>query len=163
MPSGSSTSPELRVGAERVSVLVLVDDYSRFIVGHAVATEPSSEVAVETLKRAIGVHGKCEAVYTDRGGAFLAWRDRSGFQRYLEQELIEHHVSRPYRPQGRGKVEALIGTLQRELWQVPALRVRGRGQGCAGCVGRALQRATRATWGSTGCARLTASSAVPRR
>jgi transposase InsO family protein len=109
---------ELRVGAERVSVLLLVDDYSRFIVGHALATEPSSEVAVETLKRAISVHGKCEAVYTDRGGAFLAWRDRSGFQRYVEQELIEHHVSRPYRPQGRGKVEALIGTLQRELWQV---------------------------------------------
>lgn len=109
---------ELRVGAERVHLLLVLDDYSRYVVGHAVAAEPSSEVAVETLKQAIAVHGKCEAVYTDRGGAFLAWRDRSGFQRYLEQELIEHHVSRSYRPQGRGKVEALIGTLQRELWQV---------------------------------------------
>jgi transposase InsO family protein len=109
---------ELRVGAERVHLLLVLDDYSRYVVGHAVAAEPSSEVAVETLKQAIAAHGKCEAVYTDRGGAFLAWRDRSGFQRYLEQELIEHHVSRSYRPQGRGKVEALIGTLQRELWQV---------------------------------------------
>jgi transposase InsO family protein len=109
---------ELRVGAERVFLLLVLDDYSRFVVGHAVAAEPSSEVAVETLKRAIAQHGKCEAVYTDRGGAFLAWRDRSAFQRYLEQEQIDHHVSRPYRPQGRGKVEALIGTLQRELWQV---------------------------------------------
>lgn len=109
---------ELRVSAERVYLLFLLDDYSRFVVGHALATEPSSEVAVETLTRAIARHGKCEAVYTDRGGAFLAWRERSSFQRYLEQELIEHHVSRPYRPQGRGKVEALIGTLQRELWQV---------------------------------------------
>lgn len=109
---------ELRVGAERVYLLLVLDDFSRFVVGHRLAAEPSSEVAVETLARAIAAHGKCEAVYTDRGGAFLAWRDRSGFQRYLEQELIEHHVSRPYRPQGRGKVEALIGTLQRELWQV---------------------------------------------
>lgn len=109
---------ELRVGAERVYLLLVLDDFSRFVVGHKLAAEPSSEVAVETLARAIAAHGKCEAVYTDRGGAFLAWRDRSGFQRYLEQELIEHHVSRPYRPQGRGKVEALIGTLQRELWQV---------------------------------------------
>jgi putative transposase len=109
---------ELRVGAERVYLLLVLDDFSRFVVGHKLAAAPSSEVAVETLTRAIAAHGKCEAVYTDRGGAFLAWRDRSGFQRYLEQELIEHHVSRPYRPQGRGKVEALIGTLQRELWQV---------------------------------------------
>lgn len=109
---------ELRVGAERVYLLLVLDDFSRYVVGHKLAAEPSSEVAVETLARAIAAHGKCEAVYTDRGGAFLAWRDRSGFQRYLEQELIEHHVSRPYRPQGRGKVEALIATLQRELWQV---------------------------------------------
>jgi hypothetical protein len=99
-------------------VLFVLDDHSRFVVGHALCEEPSSEAAVSTLKAAIAKHGMVEAVYTDRGGAFLAWRDRSSFQRYLEQELIEHHVSRPYRPQGRGKVEALIGTLLRELWQV---------------------------------------------
>jgi len=109
---------EVRVGPERRFVLFVLDDHSRFVVGHALCEEPSSEVAVATLKAAIARHGKPEAAYTDRGGAFLAWRDRSGFQRYLEEELIEHHVSRPYRPQGRGKVEALIGTLQRELWQV---------------------------------------------
>jgi transposase InsO family protein len=101
-----------------VFLLFVLDDYSRFVVGHALAAEPSSEVAVDTLKAAIARHGKCEAVYTDRGGAFLAWRDRSAFGRYLEEEQIDHHVSRSYRPQGRGKVEALIGTLQRELWQV---------------------------------------------
>ncbi|MCG5056157.1 MAG: DDE-type integrase/transposase/recombinase [Myxococcales bacterium] len=109
---------DLRVGPERAHVLLIVDDYSRFIVGHALGEEPSSEVAVGTLERAIAQHGKCEAVYTDRGGAFLAWREQSGFQRYLERELIDHSVSRPSKPQGRGKVEALIGTLQRELWQV---------------------------------------------
>jgi transposase InsO family protein len=109
---------ELRVGPERVYILFVIDDYSRFVVGHKLAAAPSSEVAVATLQEAIALHGKCEAVYTDRGGAFLAWRDRSSFQRFLEQEQIDHHVSRAYRPQGRGKVEALIGTLQRELWQV---------------------------------------------
>jgi hypothetical protein len=57
-------------------------------------------------------------VYTDRGGAFLAWRDESGFQRFCEQELIDHHVGRSYHPQGRGKVEALIRTMQQELFEV---------------------------------------------
>src|SRR3990172_1431949 len=109
---------EVRVGAERCFLLFVLDDYSRFLVGHALCEAPSSEVAVTTLERAIAAHGKCEAVYTDRGGAFLAWRDRSGFQRFCETELIDHHVSKSYRPQGRGKVEALIATVQRELWNV---------------------------------------------
>jgi transposase InsO family protein len=109
---------EVRVGAERCFLLFVLDDYSRFLVGHALCEAPSSEVAVATLEQAIAAHGKCEAVYTDRGGAFLAWRDRSGFQRFCETELIDHHVSKSYRPQGRGKVEALIATVQRELWNV---------------------------------------------
>lgn len=108
---------ELRVGPERVSVLLVQDDFSRFIVGHGLLEEPSSEKTVEILKQAIHRHGKPEAVYTDRGGAFLAWRNPSGFQQFLEAELIDHHVSSPYRPQGRGKIESLIQTLQRELWQ----------------------------------------------
>jgi transposase InsO family protein len=109
---------ELRVGVERRFLLVVLDDYSRYVVAHALCEGPSSEVVVEALRRAIAVHGKCEAVYTDRGGAFLAWRDQSGFQRFCEKELIDHHVSHAYRPQGRGKVEALIKTIQRELWNV---------------------------------------------
>lgn len=109
---------ELRVGPERVSLLLIEDDFSRFIVGHALAATPSSEVAVEALRATIARHGKPEAVYTDRGGAFLAWRQASDFQRFLEHELIDHHVSPSYRPQGRGKVEALIHTVQRELWQI---------------------------------------------
>jgi transposase InsO family protein/transposase-like protein len=109
---------EVRVGAERRFLLIVVDDWSRYVVGHTLCESPSSEVVVETMRRAIALHGKCESVYTDRGGAFLAWRDQSGFQRFCEEELIDHHVSHAYRPQGRGKVEALIKTIQRELWEV---------------------------------------------
>ena len=109
---------ELRVGPERVSVLLVQDDFSRFIVGHGLLEEPSSEKTVEVLEQAIHRHGKPEAVYTDRGGAFLAWRNPSGFQQFLEAELIDHHVSSPYRPQGRGKIENLIQTLERELWHM---------------------------------------------
>jgi transposase InsO family protein len=109
---------ELRVGPERCFLLFILDDYSRYLVGAALCEAPSSEAVVSEFKRAIARHGKPESVYTDRGGAFLAWRDQSAFARFCEAELIDHHVSRPYRPQGRGKVEALIATVQRELWQV---------------------------------------------
>jgi len=108
---------ELRVGPERRSLLLILDDYSRYLVGAALCEAPSSEAVVSEFKRAIARHGKPESVYTDRGGAFLAWRDKSAFDRFCEAELIDHHVSRPYRPQGRGKVEAVIATVQRERWQ----------------------------------------------
>jgi transposase InsO family protein len=109
---------EVRIGPERRFLLLLLDDYSRYLVGAALCEAPSSEAVVNVLKRAIARHGKPESVYTDRGGAFLAWRDQSDFARFCETELIDHHVSRSYRPQGRGKVEALIGTVQRELWTI---------------------------------------------
>ena len=88
---------ELRVGAERASVLLLLDDYSRFIVGYA---------------------------------------------RYVEQELIAHHMSQPDGTQGRDKVEALIGTFAAGAAAGTPLRVGGRGQGGSRGVGRALQQAS---------------------
>lgn len=109
---------ELRVGPERVHLLLILDDFSRFVVGWAVLADPTSEAVVGVLKDAIRRHGKPESVYTDRGGAFLAWRHPSDLDRFLEAELIDHHVSASYRPQGRGKIEALAGTVQRELWNL---------------------------------------------
>lgn len=109
---------ELRVGPERVSLLLIIDDFSRYCVAFELMTEPTSEAVVAVLERAIHQHGKPEAIYTDRGGAFLAWRNASSLQQFLERELIDHHVSPSYRPQGRGKVESLAGTIQRELWNV---------------------------------------------
>jgi len=109
---------EVRVGPERLHVLVVLDDFSRYVVGHALCEAPSSLVATRTLQQAIARHGKPEAVRTDRGGAFVAFAKETDFGRYLEAELIDHHVGKPYQPRGGGKVEAAIGTLRRELWDV---------------------------------------------
>ncbi|MGH9389413.1 MAG: transposase, partial [Vicinamibacteria bacterium] len=109
---------ELRVGPERVSLLVVLDDFSRYVVGYDLMEEVSSERVVTVLKEAIRRHGKPEAIYTDRGGPFLSWNKPSSLGSFLEEELIDHSVSPAYRPQGRGKVEALIGTIRRELWDL---------------------------------------------
>jgi transposase InsO family protein len=108
---------ELFIGSERRQLLIIEDDFSRFIVGHRLVEQPTSEVAVEVLAEAIRRHGKPEAVYTDRGGAFLAWGEASSFGTFLERELIDHHVGHSYHPQGRGKVEAVIHSVRRELWE----------------------------------------------
>jgi putative transposase len=109
---------ELRVGDDKLHLVVMLDDFSRFIVGHALSDSPSSEVAVAVLRRAVARHGKPEALRTDRGGAFVAKDSDDDFARVLETELIDHVVGRAYHPQGGGKVEAVIGTIKRELWDV---------------------------------------------
>ena len=109
---------EVRVGDERLVVLIVLDDFSRYVAGHALADSPSSAVATETLRHAIARHGKPEAVRTDRGGAFVAYTKETDFGRFLEAELIDHIVGRSYRPKGGGKVESAVGTLRRELWDV---------------------------------------------
>jgi transposase InsO family protein len=105
---------ELRVGGHRQHVLLVLDDFSRFCVGHALCEEPSAEAVIATLETAIARHGKPEAVRTDRGGGFIS----KELGAYLERELIDHVVGRAYHPQGGGKVESLVGTLKRELWEV---------------------------------------------
>jgi putative transposase len=109
---------EVRVGDERLHVLLLLDDYSRFLVGHAVAAAPTSAVATAAFRAAMARHGKPEAVRTDRGGAFVAFTKDGDFARVLEAELVDHIVGRAYSPRGGGKVESSVGTLKRELWDV---------------------------------------------
>ena len=108
---------EVRVGDERLHVLIILDDFSRFIVGHTLTDSPSSAAATATLRAAIARHGKPEAVRTDRGGAFVAYTKDGDFARMLEAELVDHIVGRSYSPRGGGKVESAVGTLKRELWE----------------------------------------------
>ncbi|HJL17101.1 MAG TPA: DDE-type integrase/transposase/recombinase [Sandaracinaceae bacterium LLY-WYZ-13_1] len=105
---------ELRVGAERHHLLLVLDDFSRFCVGYRLCDGPSAEAVIKAMQEAIGRHGKPEAVRTDRGGGFLS----KELGAYLEAELIDHVVGRAYHPQGGGKVESLVGTVKRELWEV---------------------------------------------
>jgi putative transposase len=109
---------ELRVGAERRWLLVIEDDFSRFVVGHVLAEGPTSEVVVAAIREAIRLHGKPERVYTDRGAAFTAWRDVTSCEVFLDEQLIDHSLRAAHRPQGGGKIEAVIQTVQRELWEV---------------------------------------------
>lgn len=105
---------ELRVGGERRYVLVVIDDFSRFCVGHILSDSPSAEAAMKTLGAAIARHGKPETVRTDRGGAFQS----KEYRQYLESQLIDQMMGRSYHPEGGGKVESLVGTIRRELWEV---------------------------------------------
>lgn len=105
---------ELRVGLDKRQVLLIIDDYSRYAVGCKLCESTDGQQAVQLMQQAIARHGKPEAVRTDRGSGFLSQQ----FCDFLEVELIDQIVGRAYHPQGGGKVESIIGTLKRELWEV---------------------------------------------
>jgi transposase InsO family protein len=119
---------EVRVGEERLHVLLILDDYSRFLVGYALTDSPSSAVATATFRAAMARHGKPEAMRTDRGGAFVAYTKDGDFARVLEAELVDHIVGRAYSPRGGGKVESAVGTVKRELWECFQFEDRGEAE-----------------------------------
>lgn len=109
---------DLRVGSEKRWLLIIEDDFSRFVVGHVFAEGPTSEVVVAAIREAIRLHGKPERIYTDRGSAFTAWRDVTACEVFLDEQLIDHSLRASHRPQGGGKIESVVDTVQRELWEI---------------------------------------------
>jgi putative transposase len=109
---------EVRVGPEKLYVLIMLDDFSRYVVGYTLCSSPSSSIVVETFRSAIARHGKPESVRTDRGSAFVAFAREGDFGRVLEAEDVTHIVGKSYRPRGGGKVESAVRTLRRELWDL---------------------------------------------
>jgi len=99
----------------KVYLFDIIDDYSRFVVGHGLYKEGTAEQAISVIRNAIQSHGKPERVLTDRGREFHTWAGESDFTRFLEDELIAHSLARPHHPQTCGKVEALHGTIEKEL------------------------------------------------
>ncbi|MFC1643089.1 transposase, partial [Myxococcota bacterium] len=109
---------EVRVGQDKLYVLIILDDFSRYAVGHTLCSAASSTVAVGTFRAAMARHGKLESLRTDRGGAFVAFAREGDFGRVLEAEDVTHIVGRAYHSKGGGKVESAVGTLRRELWNL---------------------------------------------
>jgi putative transposase len=100
----------------KVYLLVLLDDFSRFIVGWRLVEETSIDAVIGLVEEAVERYGKMEEILSDRGFVFYSWRGINRFERYLEQARIEHTHARPHHPQTLGKVEAWNRRIGKELW-----------------------------------------------
>jgi len=108
---------ELYINKAKVYLILLIDDFSRFILGFRLVEETSAEEVISLVQEAINQYGKMEELLTDRGFVFYSWRGINRFERYLEQERIDHTHARPHHPQTLGKVEALNRRIQTELFR----------------------------------------------
>jgi len=103
------------LGKQRLYLMLLLDDHSRFVVGYGLFTEATMGSAISVLRKAVNRYGKPESILTDRGMQFYSWRTMGRFQKLLEVLGVEHILARPHHPQTLGKVEALNKRVQNEL------------------------------------------------
>jgi len=101
----------------KVYVCIIIDDYSRYALAAVVGLEKTTEWTSQVTKQAVEKGGTPDEIVTDNGREFTSvWEKRlTKFGELLEELGVEHVTTTPYYPQGNGKAEAFIRTLNREL------------------------------------------------
>lgn len=99
---------------QKVYVLLVIDDFSRFIVGAALWDGERVVAVEETFLGAVSRHGRPEKVMSDGGSAFYAWRGIGSFTRLLEELEVDQLIAST--PEANGKLEVLNANLQKELF-----------------------------------------------
>jgi transposase InsO family protein/transposase-like protein len=102
------------INRAKVFTLILIDDHSRYVVGHAVDDAERADMVISTFEEAVERHGKPEIVMHDRGSAFWSWRGISRFTALLAELGIDQYVAKE--KEHNGKVEAFNGNLHKELF-----------------------------------------------
>jgi len=95
----------------KAHLIAWIDDYSRKVVHAQIYKAERLPALEDSLKKAIVTHGVPEQVYVDNGAIYSSLH----FSKICARLGIHLTHSRPYRPQGRGKVERLFLTVQRSF------------------------------------------------
>ena len=126
--------------AIRPWLTTVIDDHSRALAGYLVfAGAPSAFQTSLALRQAIwrkadplwSVCGIPNVLYVDHGSDFTS--------KHLEQVAVDLHFELVYstiaRPQGRGKIERLFGTLNTELLpELPGYLTHGQADHCTEAI-----------------------------
>jgi transposase InsO family protein len=103
-------------GIRVLYLIVIIDDYSRFVVAADLCHDQRIDTLISVLHNAGILHGPPDKLLTDQGSGFYTWgHGQTMFQKYLDDHHIEHIVSEPHSPQTQGKVERVIQTIKKEL------------------------------------------------
>lgn len=106
---------EFYINKLKVYLLLLQDDFSRFILGWRLTAETSIDGVIALVQEAMDRYGKMGEILTDRGFVFYSWSGCNRFEKFLEMAEIHQTHARPHHPQTLGKVEATNKQIQKEL------------------------------------------------
>lgn len=113
---------------ERICLILLLDDYSRYILAAEFFWEDSAYNNMLMIRDVVQDYGRFRLLYTDNASFFKALRhNRSFYQNHSQSEYeseitralrelgVLHITHQPYQPQGKGKIERLFRFLQERL------------------------------------------------
>jgi transposase InsO family protein len=96
--------------------LILLDDCSRYVVGHGVDDAERADLVIATFEEAVRRHGKPETVLHDKGSAFWSWRGISRFTALLTEMGVDQIAAE--HKEWNGKLEVFNANLSKELFDV---------------------------------------------
>lgn len=97
-------------------LLLIIDDHSRFVIGHRFMATPQSEPTIRQLEASFSKYGVPEALLTDHGSQFHSVRGGTGeFDRFCLSEAVRHILASIRHPQTSGKLERKNGVLKEWL------------------------------------------------
>jgi len=99
---------------QKVYLLLVLDDFSRYIVGGSLWDGERVAAVTATFSDAVQRHGKPEKVMSDGGSAFYAWKGVGRFTSLLEEYEIDQIIAKT--PQVNGKLEVLNANVAKELF-----------------------------------------------
>jgi len=98
-----------------VYLVGIIDDHSRYIVGHGLFRRQTKDVVLEVVRGAIGEWGAPRELLSDNGRQFVAWRGKTDFQKLMTRQGIQHVRSAPQHPMTLGKIERFWKTIWTEF------------------------------------------------
>lgn len=113
---------------KRLCLILLLDDYSRYILHAKFVFHDSMESNMNMIRETVEKYGTFKLLYTDNASFFKVIRHGNSSYQYHAQEEYESKITRacrelgivhithkPYEPQGKGKVERLFRFIQERL------------------------------------------------
>ena len=95
--------------------LILIDDDSRYVVGHGVDEDAErADFVIAAFEEAVTRHGRPEMIMNDKGSAFWSWKGVSRFTALLTELGIDQIEAQ--HKEWNGKVEVFNGNLHKELF-----------------------------------------------
>jgi putative transposase len=99
------------LGGRQTYLHAFIDDHSRAVMAARFSWHADVIALAQVLRQAVTVHGAPAQLHVDNGSCYVdAWLRRACG--VLGIQLIH---SRPYRPQGRGKIERFFGTVRSQF------------------------------------------------
>lgn len=100
-----------------VYVCIILDDHSRYALAAVAGDHARTAWVAQVTRQTFALAGCPEQMVSDNGREFVSLYEEAltTFGKLLLEHAIDHRTCAPHYPQGNGKVEAFIKTLNREL------------------------------------------------